>query len=114
MTVEALTEDQIVAIRRFIGDEPVDADLQPMYVRYENLKGVVLEVLQTRRANLLASPLQFSVVGEYGQNARWNVEYLTDLIDKIQSGAIDPDAPASDIATSAFLVRLNPPDPILR
>ena len=108
----ALTEDEIVRVRRFVGDDPPDDDLNAIYLRHETLKGTVLEILEIRRSNLLASPLSFSVVGEYGQNARYNVEFIQKMIDDIRSGRLDPDN--DDLEADTSVVSVTAPDPVRR
>lgn len=63
----ALTEDQLVEIRRQIGSAPDDATLQEIYDRTENTDELVLEVLETRYADWLRNPASYTIPGEYGE-----------------------------------------------
>lgn len=107
----ALTPDEVIRIRRFTGDTPVDSELQAAYDRYGTLKGAVLEILEIRKANLLASPLSFTITGEYAQNSRFNVEYLERLINAIRTGKVDPDG---DPSVDLGYVRIVEPEYLVR
>lgn len=82
----SLTEDQLVQIRRQIGNKPDDASLNSIYDRTGDLDELVLEVLETRLANLESSPAQFTVVGEYSQDTSKNIEAL-----RLQVGTLTSD-----------------------
>lgn len=110
--VAPLTEDQVVRVRRFVGDEPADADLDPIWQRHGSIKGVVLEILEIRKANLLASPLSFTITGEYAQNARFNVEYIKQLISDIREGRVDPDS--DDLNGDQGTLVIDTPVPVRR
>jgi hypothetical protein len=72
----ALTESQLIQIRRQVGSKPDDAALQSIYDRTADVDELVLEVLETRLADLVSAPAQFTVVGEYGQDTGKNIEAL--------------------------------------
>src|SRR5687767_9623527 len=78
------TED-LIWVRRKIGTgTPTDDDLDDVYDRVGSREEVVKEVLETRLADLLANPAQFSVSGEYSQNTGANIAAL-------QKALADPD-----------------------
>lgn len=64
----ALSTDQLVAIRRKVGNTPSDDDLNDIYTRTNDVDELVLEVLETRAANLRLQPDAFSIPGEYSQS----------------------------------------------
>lgn len=72
----ALSTDQYVYIRRQTGSTPSDSDLNVIYTRVGNVDVLVLEVLETRYANLLATPASFTVVGDYSQSTGENLKAL--------------------------------------
>lgn len=77
----ALTQDQIVSIRRKVGNAPDDATLNEIYARNgESIDDLVLEVLETRLATLRATPDSFSVPGEYSQSTKEQMKQLEGLI----------------------------------
>lgn len=72
----ALTEDQLITIRRAVGDTPDDAALNVIYDRTADVDELILEVLEIRLANLKAAPDSFSIPGEYSQSTRGQIEAL--------------------------------------
>lgn len=77
----ALTQDQIVTIRRAVGDTPDDAALDVIYARNgESVDDLILEVLETRLANLEAAPDSFTIPGEYGQSTGKQMDALREKI----------------------------------
>jgi hypothetical protein len=82
-----LSEDQLVSIRRHVGDQPDDAALNSIFDRVGDVDELVLEVLQIRLANLEANPTQFTVVGEYSQDSSKNLEALTAKVGSIGGGS---------------------------
>jgi hypothetical protein len=84
----ALSTDQLVDIRRQIGDTvpPSDADLNAIYDRTGDVDELVREVLERRLATLLASPAQFSVAGEYSQSTAANIEALRKQLGDLPGG----------------------------
>lgn len=78
----ALTQDQLVYVRRQIGNSPTDAELQVTYDRLADVDQVVLEVLEIRLANLIADPATFSVSGEYSQSTAVNIQALQKKLDE--------------------------------
>ncbi len=96
----ALTAGQIIAIRREIGSEPDDATLNAAYDRLGTLGLVALEILETRYADLVSSPAQFTVFGEYGQNTGQNLIDLRGQLERLRSGIPD----AGGILTSGVVI----------
>ncbi len=82
----ALTEDQLVQIRRQVGNKPDDAALNAIFDRTLDLDELVLEVLETRLATLEASPASFTVVGEYAQDTGKNIDALKDKVSALGGG----------------------------
>lgn len=72
----ALSTDQVVYIRRQVGSSPPDADLQAIFDRTGDVDVLVLEILETRYADMLANPTSFSVSGEYSQSTGENLKAL--------------------------------------
>ena len=91
----ALTAGQIIAIRREIGSEPDDAALNLAYDRLGSTGLVALEILETRYADLVSSPAQFTVFGEYGQNTSQNLIDMRMQLERLRVRSyIDPIAHA--------------------
>lgn len=84
----ALTEDQIVTIRRSVGDTPDDAALNTIYARNGgSVDDLILEVLETRLANLKAAPDSYSIPGEYSQSTKGQMDALESQIAALGGGA---------------------------
>lgn len=82
----ALSEDQLVQIRRQVGNKPDDAALNTIYDRTGDLDELVLEVLETRLATWEASPVEFTVVGEYSQDTSKNIDALRSKVGSLGGG----------------------------
>lgn len=94
----ALTEDQLITIRRAVGDKPDDAALNVIYDRTADVDVLILEVLERRLANLKAVPDSFSVPGEYSQSTGKQIDALqAEVSARGGSGhtvrIVDPDPP---------------------
>jgi hypothetical protein len=85
----ALTSAQIYAIRRWVGETPDDTALNDAYDRLGNTQVIILEVLETRLANLEAEPASFNVPGEYGQSTAQNIVALRETLARLRA-QIDP------------------------
>lgn len=72
----ALTQDQLIQIRRKIGTAPDDAALDAIYDRVGDLDELVLEVLEIRLADMMRAPSSFAVPGEYSQSTSENIRAL--------------------------------------
>jgi len=84
----ALTQDQIVTIRRSVGSKPDDAALDVIYARNGgSVDDLILEVLETRLADLRAAPDSFSIPGEYSQSTRGQMDFLEKQIAALGGGA---------------------------
>lgn len=79
----ALTEDQLVDIRRQIGNDPDDAALNAIYDRTADVDELVLEVLETRLAEMRRNPSSFSVAGKYSESR--TAEQLKSLEEQVAS-----------------------------
>jgi hypothetical protein len=78
-----LTTAQLFLIRRHVGDNPDNATLDSIASRHKwDPDFVVLEVLETRYANLVANPSSFSVSGEYSQSTDGNLRALAKKIEE--------------------------------
>jgi hypothetical protein len=83
----ALTQDQVITIRRAVGDTPDDAALEAIYARNGGSVGdLVLEVLERRLANLRAAPDSFSIPGEYSQSTKGQMDALEKQIAALGGG----------------------------
>lgn len=66
-----LTDDDIAAIKSWVGSDWSESDIEDRFDRLENTDDVVLEILNTQIADLAAQPSSFSVPGlsvTQGQN----------------------------------------------
>jgi hypothetical protein len=79
----ALTEGQLVDIRRQVGNAPDDAALNLIYDRVESVDELVLEVLEIRYADMLRNPASYSISGKYSETK--SAEQLKGLLAKISS-----------------------------
>lgn len=67
----ALTDEDIAAIKSWVGSEWSDSDIEDRFDRLEDVDEVVLEILNQQIADLSAQPSSFSVPGlsiTQGQN----------------------------------------------
>lgn len=76
----ALTQDQLVYIRKQVGSSPDDASLQAIYDRPVTVNQLVLEVLELRYADLIATPATFAIPGDYSQSTAENIKALAERI----------------------------------
>jgi hypothetical protein len=95
--VAALTEDQVVSIRRQVGNAPDDAALQAIYDRTGSVDDLVLEVLEIRRAEFIRNPSSFSVSGEYSESR--TADQLKALDEDVAAAAQAAGVPAPGYAT---------------
>lgn len=78
----ALTGSELRHARRRLGSLPSDSDLQAIYDAYladgeaHPLEWAILDVLETRLAELIRNPATFSVAGEYSQSTAANIEAM--------------------------------------
>lgn len=73
----AITVDELIAVRREVGDKPDDATVGDVFDRLGgNVEATIDEILETRLATLMASPAQFSIPGEYSQSTAANITAL--------------------------------------
>lgn len=78
----ALTGSDLRYARRRVGSLPADAELNTLYdtlvaeSKDQPLEWLILEVLETRLADLIRNPETFSVSGEYSQSTGQNIEAL--------------------------------------
>lgn len=88
-------------MREWIGSTPDDATLEERLAVYDGVRSLtVLGVLRTRRADLLADPLSYSIRGDVTVNATANLAALESLIASLEAVAVaDGDLEASDLAT---------------
>lgn len=98
-----LTVAQIVLMRRWVGRRPSDDDLQTIYDRTGSLTETVREVLETRRADLIADPASYAITGEYSQDTRANIDAINKLL--AQLGDLD----SEDTGDDGQFVRIIPP-----
>ena len=75
-----MTGVQLEEARRWIGDIPDDGTLSDSFDRLGSVYQVVLELIMQRRADLINSPAQFTVEGEYRQNTSKNIDATTALL----------------------------------
>lgn len=90
----ALTEAQLVTVRRQVGNKPTDAVVQATYDRTGTLTETVREILEIRVANLRAAPTSFSVPGEYSQDTAGQIKAIDALLAGL--GDLDNTDPEDD------------------
>lgn len=99
----SFTDDDLAYLRTKLGSSvnettnpDVVSDLEDRYDRLGDVKLVVVEVLRERLADIadaLNNPLNFTVVGEYSQDASGNVAFLTRaLADAEQDAGVPGDS----------------------
>lgn len=93
----ALTDVQTAFFKSKLGADVDLADAETRLTRLASQFLVVLEVLEERRATLLARPLQFSVP-DYSENSASNIAALNKLIEQAQQDvAAGQDVPESGV-----------------
>lgn len=96
----AFTEEDLAFLRSRLGSTVNDdtnpdvvEGLQERYDRIGTLPGVVLEVLRQQLADYVTGgPLQFSIPGDYSQDASNNIALLQRAISDAEAEAEDPGA----------------------
>jgi hypothetical protein len=84
--VPVLTGSELRYTRRRVGSLPVNADLQILYDaivvegKEQPIEWLILEVLETRLAELIRKPATFNVSGEYSQSTGENIKALKEEI----------------------------------
>lgn len=94
----AFTADELAFLRSRLGstvnedtNPTVVEDLEDRFTRLQSLPKVVLEVLRQQLADLVTGgPLQFSIPGDYSQDASNNVALLTKAVNQAAEEAEDP------------------------
>jgi hypothetical protein len=97
----ALTVVDLAYLHAQLGTDADEDDLQERYDRLGTTAGVVREVLQQRLADLLVTPAQFAVPGEYTQGTGENIKALQAQLAEL--GGVD--------GTASLEVRVLPPPP---
>ena len=90
----ALTVDQLVTVRRRVGRQPVDAEIQTIYDRTGSLTETVREILEIRVADLRANPTSFTVPGEYSQDTAGQIKAIDAAL--LSLGDLDNEATEDD------------------
>lgn len=78
-----LTEEQIYTVRRQVGLEPSDADLNDTFDRLGDVDEVVREILEIRAAELRRVPATFAIPGEYSQSTAENLKSLEEQLSEL-------------------------------
>jgi hypothetical protein len=88
----ALTAAQTVYFESRLGAPLDEADLEARLARLGAGKeaAAAVEVLETRLATSLATPLRFSVPGEYSEDRSDNVSHVRDMLELAQGEAGEP------------------------
>ena len=94
----ALTIAQIHQIRREVGSTPDDVTLNLNFDRLLVTGAVVLEILETRLADLISSPSTFTVIGEYSQSVDANIIALREQLKRLRGEIED----TTGLANSGF------------
>lgn len=105
----AATDDDIAAIRAWIGDEPEDeTEIQVVWARANGVYGSALEILRRRRAALIAEPIKLGIDGEITEDRTENLKALVSLIDELTplaaaESANETVAPVGYVTTSTLV-----------
>lgn len=93
----AFTAEELAYLRTVLGstvnedtNPEVVEDLEDRFLRLQDVKLVAVEVLRQRIADIADvqnNPLNFTVVGEYSQDASGNIAYLKALLAQVESDA---------------------------
>ena len=89
----ALDADDLAAIREHVGSTPPDADLEVQWDRLGSVEAVALAVLRGRLADLLASPADLRVDGDYSESWGKNLDLLRAKIAALET--LLPDGPGA-------------------
>lgn len=103
----AFTADELAYLRTKLGstvnedtNPDVVEDLEDRYARLQDVKLVAVEVLRQRVAdisNVLENPLQFSISGEYSQDASAGLPWLLKMLAEAEQ---DAGVPGASVMTS--------------
>jgi hypothetical protein len=103
----AFTDDELAYLRTKLGstvnedtNPDIVDDLETRYDRLGDVRLVAVEVLRQRLADIadaLNNPLNFSIPGEYSQDASGNIAYLTRMLADVEQEA---GVPGDSVMTS--------------
>lgn len=90
-----------------LGPNTDQADLEARYTRLKSARAVAIEVLQERRAALLAQPAKVNVSGVVSVDYAEIIKALERQITQLESGVPPaPDEPHDDTATGMHTIHL--------
>lgn len=102
----AFTDEELAYLRTKLGSTVNDdtnpeviEDLETRFARLQDVSLVAIEVLRQRLADIADvqnNPLNFTVVGEYSQDASNNIAYLTKMLAEAEGEA---GVPGSSVVT---------------
>lgn len=75
-----LSSEDLIWVRRWVGDQPADAVLNAAYDRLLDRGAVAREVLDTRLANFVRSSASLSIPGDVAYNNAKNIDALQDML----------------------------------
>jgi hypothetical protein len=104
----ALTEDDIAAIKSWVGSGWSEDDIEERYARLQDQDEVVLEILNQQIADVNAQPTSFSVPGLSISNGQ-QAQYLGETIKRFNaSGGLDDEANGGTGGPVKFLKAFRP------
>jgi hypothetical protein len=95
-----ITPSDLAWMREWIGSSPDDAALADKLAAYDGKRTLAaLGILRSRRADLLADPLSYSIRGDVSVNAAGNLSALDSLIAQLEDQAVaDGDLPSNTLS----------------
>ena len=97
----ALDAATIDAIREWVGSAPDDNTVESTYQRTGTVELAALRILRQRRADLISSPAEWDLDGDYGQKTTANLAALDAQIAALE--AITGAAGAGTMVTSQLV-----------
>lgn len=97
-----MTTDQKFDARRWVGNSPSDATLDDNYDRLGDVRAVIREILETRRAEFMRQPASFAIAGAYSQTNGGKVADLNTLLSALDGSNVDG---TDDVQRTKLLVR---------
>ncbi len=81
-----ISTDDLALLRTYVTwDPPTDATIDARYTILWSWEAVALEMVRTRRSQMLDSPSSFSIGGEYSESWTANIEALTKMMNELEA-----------------------------
>jgi hypothetical protein len=81
----ALSSENRLAIRKWVGSDPDDTELESYFDALGDAPSAALQILQERLADFEGSPVQMGIDGDWRQNHQANLVALQDKVRELEA-----------------------------